>query len=138
MEEFFTKDKANAGVEMPLYEPTGKKSDHSFRILGVDSDEYFKAETAMKRALPAIEAESKLLKTEEEKVAFVSEKQAEWRNRILSAVIAEWTFDKECNEANKLEFLTNAPQIAKAIDSFISDRRVFFSFGQTNLKNSQE
>lgn len=138
MEEFFTKDKANAGVEMPLFTPTGEKSDHSFRILGVDSDAYAKAETAMKRALPTIEAESKLLKGEEAKLAFIADEQTKWRNKILAAVIADWTFDKDCTETNKVEFLTNAPQIAKAVDTFICDRRVFFSFGQANLKISQE
>lgn len=132
MEEFYTKDRANEGVEMPLFKPTGEKTEHSFRILGVDSDAYAKAETAMRRALGGIQAEAKLLGSDEDRLAFVDEKQTYWKNKVLASVIADWTFDQECTEANKIEFLKNAPQIAKAVDTFISDRRLFFSLGQNS------
>lgn len=136
--EFHTKDRANEGVEMPLYTPTGEKSDHWLKILGVDSDAYAKAESAMIRAQPAIKAEAKLLETDEERVAFADEKQEYWKNKILASVIVDWSSDEPCTEENVIEFLTKAPQIAKAVDTFISDRRIFFSLGQANLKNSQK
>ena len=38
MNAFFTRGVANEGVQLPLYLPTGEKSEHWVRILGVDSD----------------------------------------------------------------------------------------------------
>jgi hypothetical protein len=139
MDEFFTRDKANEGVTLPLFRPDdGAKTEHWLKILGVDSDAYFKAETAMRRAMPGVEAEAKSLNGSEEQLTFIAEKQKEWQRKILAAIIADWSFDKECNEANKIEFLSNAPQIAKAVDAFVSDRRLFFRLGQDSLKTSQE
>lgn len=148
MDEFFTRDKANEGVVLPLFRPDdGTKTEHWLKILGVDSDAYFKAETAMRRAMPGIEAEAKSLKGNEEQLTFIAEKQAEWQRKVLAAVIVDWSFDKEgvpekdrkeCTEENKVEFLTKAPQIAKAVDTFVSDRRLFFRLGQDSLKSSQE
>ncbi len=139
MEEFFTKDKANEGKVLPLYNPeTGEKSQHWLKVLGVDSDAYFKAETAMQRAMPGIQAEAKGLDGAEAQLTFVADKQKEWKRKIVAAVIADWSFDKPCNEEEKIDFLTKAPQIVTAVDGFISDRRLFFSLGQANSSNSQE
>jgi hypothetical protein len=139
MDEFFTRDKANEGVTLPLFRPDdGTKTEHWLKILGVDSDAYFKAETAMRRAMPGVEAEAKSLNGAEEQLTFIAEKQKEWQRKVLAAVIVDWSFEKECNEANKIEFLAKAPQIAKAVDTFISDRRLFFRLGQDSLKTSQE
>ncbi len=142
MEEFNTLDEANEGKVLPLYHPkTGEKTEHWLRILGIDSDAYFKAETGMRRAMPGIEAEAKTLNGNEEQLTYIAQKQKEWQRKVLAAVIADWSLEEqygECNEANKIAFLTKAPQIAKAVDTFISDRRLFFRLGQDSLKDSQE
>ena len=44
MDAFFTRGKANEGVQLPLYLPDGSKSEHWVRILGVDSDIFRAAE----------------------------------------------------------------------------------------------
>lgn len=137
--EFSTLDEANEGKFLPLYHPkTGEKTEHWLKILGVDSDAYYRAETAMRRAMPGIEAEAKTMKGAEEQLTLVAQEQKKWQRKVLAAVIVDWSLDKECNEANKIEFLTKAPQIAKAVDTFISDRRLFFRLGQDSLKTSQE
>jgi len=137
--EFSTLTEANEGKILPLFHPkTGEKTEHWLKILGVDSDAYYKAETAMRRAMPGIEAESKTLKGTEEQLNFIAEKQKEWTRKVLAAVIVDWSLPEECNEANKIKFLNQAPQIAKAVDTFISDRRLFFRLGQDSSNNSQE
>ena len=49
MEAFFTRERANEGVEVPLYTPDGTKSQHWIRIRGVDSDAFREAEANSKR-----------------------------------------------------------------------------------------
>ena len=44
MSAFFTRDRANEGIELPLYLPNGRKSEHWLRVLGVDSDAFRLAE----------------------------------------------------------------------------------------------
>jgi len=49
MEAFFTREKANEGIEVPLYLPSGEKSEHWLRIRGVDSDHFRLAEADSRR-----------------------------------------------------------------------------------------
>jgi hypothetical protein len=138
MNEFFTRDKANEGVEVPLYLPTGAKSKHWLKLLGVDSGAYALATARMRQALQGIQAEAGKIEDKEARFVFVNGKQEEWKNRVLSACIPAWSFETECTEAEKLKFLEAAPQIANIVDTFIADRRLFFGMGQAGLKTSQE
>lgn len=49
MSAFHTRSVANEGVELPLYTPTGEKTDEWLRVRGIDSDEFRSAEADAKR-----------------------------------------------------------------------------------------
>lgn len=118
MEQFFTRDRANEGIELPLYIPGGGDSGHRIRIRGVDSDEFRSA------------------KTEEERAAFhaaVKERKP-WGDdeiensalRLLSSLVISWTLPEVCTRENVIRFLRNAPQIRDKVDEISSQRARFF------------
>lgn len=121
MESFFTRQKANEGIELPLYLPDGTKSEHILRIRGVDSDAFKEAEAKGRRRLleaAAEKSEAKLL------AANVANREG-----MLCSLIIGWSFDQPCTEENKLQLLREAPQIADAIDTCASRRSLFFKNG---------
>ena len=136
MEEFFTRDSANDGVEVPLYTPDGKKTDHLLTILGVDSDKHHEAELKQKRLIMALQGQFKNLPPEELEV-MLSAAQRKSELEIYAALIQDWTFEQECNHANKIKFLTNAPQMGHMIDKVASDRSLFFGKRQSSSEDSQ-
>jgi hypothetical protein len=40
MGAFYTRQKANEGIQLPLFLPDGTKTDHWIRIRGIDSDAF--------------------------------------------------------------------------------------------------
>lgn len=119
MEEFFTRQKANEGKVLPLYLPSGEKSEHTITILGIDSDKFKKSDAKMKRA--ALEL-SKDLKDEER-----AEEVEKLRVRLIASMVVSWTFEQACTEDNVVKLLTEAPQIAEAVNQFAANRRAFFA-----------
>jgi hypothetical protein len=136
MEEFFTRETANKGITLPLYTPDGEKSEHSLTILGVDSDAHYKAELNEKRKIMSLQAQVQNL-SPEKRDELVAEMQQACEIEIFAALIGDWTFKQKCSHANKVKFLTNAPQFTTLIDKIASDRKRFFVKGQSNLKDSQ-
>ena len=129
MEQFYTRDKANEGIELPLYLPTGIKSKDSLTVLGVDSDTYNRVNIDEQRKFSKRVEAAALIEDDTERKVFMDEKEDESKVVILSALIKDWTFDQECTEENKVQFLKNAPQIAEAINKFAADRKRFFGKG---------
>lgn len=130
MDAFFTRQRANEGIELPLYLPDGSKTEHSIRIRGVDSDAFKEAEAEGRRKLldaVALKDEAKLA------AATVAN-----RISLLSSLIISWTFEQECNEQNKRQLLTEAPQIADAIDQMAAKRALFFKKGSASSTPSPE
>lgn len=119
MKEFFTRQKANEGRVLPLYLPSGEKSEHTITVLGIDSDTFKKKDNEMKRA--ALEL-SKDLKSDER-----AQEVEKLRVRLIASMVTAWTFDMEFTEANVVNFITEAPQIAEAINQFAANRRAFFA-----------
>lgn len=138
MEEFFTRDSANEGIDFPLYRPDGTKSDHSLRLRSVDSDEYHRANIEVKRKFRMFELEAKGIDDKKKREDYLAEKQREVETFVIASLVKSWTFDKECSRDNIIDFLTNAPQIAQAINRITTQRELFLAKGQDNLKNSQE
>jgi hypothetical protein len=130
MKDFFTRDVANEGIEIPLYLPgTDKPSGEWIRIRGTDSDEFRVAEVQSKRALRRIVEDSK--ETPE------AIHQHEMRKLIASLVIA-WSFPEECTRQNVIDFLLNAPQIQDAINQLAAKRSLFFKNGSAVSVNTPE
>lgn len=118
MESFFTRERANEGVQVPLYLPSGKKSDHWVRIRGVDSDLFRQAEANSKRAAIKIAA----IEDEEERARAIADTKLE----LIASLVIGWSFEKECSLENIKEFLHQAPQIADAVDQVAGKRALFF------------
>jgi hypothetical protein len=121
MEAFHTRAKANDGIRVPLYLPTGEKSEHWIEIYGVDSDAFRLADAASRR--------------EGFKIAQLESQEARDKAtaaltcRLRSKLVKNWSFDMECTEENVYQFLEEAPQIGDAIDRTASSRSVFFGIG---------
>lgn len=119
MESFFTREKANNGVEVPLYLPDGTKSEHHIVIRGVDSDVFREAESESRRKAMEIA----MISDPVEKVQAIRDTKL----RLICSLVISWTFEKECTQENVFEFLREAPQIADAIDQVASKRSLFFA-----------
>lgn len=129
MEQFFTRERANEGIEIPLTLPDGTKSKHWIRILGVDSDLFRAAETAEVRAITA----ASMVKDQEK----LDELNRTSKIRLLSTLVIGWSFDMECTQDNVQHFLTEAPQIADAINELSSKRSLFFVNGSSKPSSMQ-
>lgn len=131
MEDFYTRDKANEGIKVPLYLPDGKESEHSIKIRGVDSDIFRAADTEARRA--ALQIARSGLSDEEKNLAY---KKVE--NKLIASLVISWTFDKECTLDNVVEFLENAPQIKDGIDLKAGNRKAFLEAWSSDSLSTQE
>lgn len=119
MEAFFTRERANEGIEIPLYLPDGTKTEHWLRIRGVDSDHFRLAEAESKRdAMRVAMIEDPL-----ERAKAI----ADAKLNLIAALVISWSFEKECTLENVKEFFRQAPQIADAVDQVASKRALFFA-----------
>lgn len=119
MEAFFTRERANDGIEVPLYLPDGTKTEHWLRIRGVDSDHFRLAEAESKRdAMRVAMIEDPL-----ERAKAI----ADAKLNLIAALVISWSFEKECTLENIKEFFRQAPQIADAVDQVASKRALFFA-----------
>lgn len=128
MEAFFTRQRANEGVELPLFLPDGTPTTHRIRIRGVDSDAFRAAFADSKRRLLEL-AQSK------DKSALDSANADEERLTLIASLVISWTFtDKEgkplpCTPEAVRNLLREAPQLVEAIDQLASRRSLFFGRG---------
>lgn len=124
MEAFFTREKANEGIELPLYLPSGGKSEHSLRIRGVDSDIFRLAEAEAKRdAVRILQLEDKT-----SQAAMIDEAQM----KLLAVLVISWSFPQECAIDNVVAFFRQAPQIADAVNQIAGKRALFFAEGSSS------
>lgn len=128
MEAFFTREKANEGVEVPLYLPSGEKSNHWIRIRGVDSDHFRLAEADSRRQAMNI---ATIDDTLERAKAIADAKLA-----LIAELVISWSFEQECTLENVKDFFRQAPQIADAVDQVASKRALFFGRGSSNSQSS--
>lgn len=124
MEAFFTRQRANEGIKLPLSTPDGKPTTHYIKIRGVDSDAFKTAEAAAKRTAFELVTGEDQTKLEEQILT--------GKLTLLAALVIEWSFDIPCTPETIIAFLREAPQIANEIDTLASRRRLFFAKGLTN------
>lgn len=128
MELFHTRQFANEGIELPLYTPDGKRSEHWMRIRGVDSDEFRLAEAESKRDVMRIaQIENARDRTAEVELSKLT---------LIAALVISWSFPQECTRENVVAFLKEAPQIADAIDTAASKRSLFFAARLSSSANT--
>ncbi len=119
MEAFFTRERANEGIEIPLYLPDGTKTEHWLRIRGVDSDHFRLAEAESKRDAMHVA----MIEDPIERAKAI----ADAKLNLIAALVISWSFEKECTLENIKEFFRQAPQIADAVDQVASKRALFFA-----------
>jgi len=125
--QFFTRQVANEGVDLPLHRPDGSLTDHKIRIRGIDSDAFRKARSDANRRIVDLAA----MKDEGERDAAITTEKL----NLVAALVVSWTFKNEdgtdypCTPENVKAFLSEAPQIADSIDELASRRSLFFKNG---------
>lgn len=129
IKDFFTRENANEGIEVPLYRPGSKeKSGEWIRIRGVDSDEFRAAELESKRAMRSI--------LENPDIKDKDKRHREELTKLLASLVISWSFPEECVRENIIELLSNAPQIEDAINTLAANRALFFKNGSANSVNT--
>ena len=124
IEAFQTRAKANEGQKIPLYTADGILTAHWLKVRGVDSDTFRRAQHIQTRRIAEIAA-----MPEDERETAIVEASLE----MLTALVAEWSFDEPFTHEKVKEFLREAPQIAMEIDKFASRRAFFFKTHSQNL-----
>lgn len=115
MDAFFTRDKANEGIKVPLRTPEGKETEHYLVIRSQWSDSFQKAKAEAYRADLAA-------------IAGQGEVKAEDRTVILTAaLVGGWSFEEECTPENVQKLLREAPQLRDMIDRYASNDARFFT-----------
>lgn len=119
---------------MSLFLPDGSPTEHWLLVAGIDSDVFRKAQSEQNRVTLDL--------SDQKDEGTITEDQAEElfelsRTHLLSATILDWSFDSECTEETKVELLTEAPQIATAINLFVGSRKSFFKNGSKGSTTSQ-
>lgn len=117
-EKFFTRDKANEGVKVPLVTAAGEESEHWFRIRGIDSDNFRIAERDAKRKAIDIAQIGDVQKR--------AEAIREAEVIVIASLVADWSFDEECTVESVTIFLQHAPQIADMINQYSAVKSNFF------------
>lgn len=117
MNEFYTREPANAGKRVMLSRPDGTPTDSWLNVRSRWSDEFRAAQDkALQEAAKASESER------EEAIKRL-------KLDVLASLVASWSFEQPCNAANVREFLENAPQIAERVDKIAGDDVRFFGNG---------
>lgn len=131
-ESFFTRDRANKGIEVPLYDPaTGKKTEEWLRVLGKDSDAYRAEKVASQerlielvRDIPASFAKDSRDKEIDRKI---DEARPDEERRLVASLVSGWSFAEKCTRKAVIEFFENAPQVQDLVDEVASKRVLFFA-----------
>lgn len=127
LEDFFIRDQNNSGIQIPLFRPTGEKSEHWLRIRGVFSDEFQKAR---RQLLSVTQAEVAKDMPADQREEFLQEKRLE----LTAVLIMDWSFEKECTRENVVAFLREAPQIMQQVDKVSSEQALFTTGSLMNSK----
>lgn len=128
MNDFFTREKANEGIQLPLYLPNGLKSEHWVRIIGIDSDTFRAADIEARRDAVRI-AQIDDPKAREEAIA-------KSKRDLVAVLVIDWSFPSPCTHEEVSNFFKEAPQIMDAIDQAASRRALFFANGSSSSQPS--
>lgn len=130
MEQFFTADTAEAGIDLPLYLPSGEKTEYWIKIRGVDSEKFRIAEAQGKRSAVMIASiDNDDLRTK----ALLNA-----RIKLAATLVISWNLKEECNLENVEKLFTKAPQLLDMVDRLASQRSLFFSRKQTSSANGSK
>lgn len=118
MEQFYTRDKANDGVKVPLNTPDGKPTEHYIVIRSRWSDSFQAAQAEVHR--------NDLVAMAEKGKDAPAQDPVERHATLCAALVSGWSFEQECTPDNIREFLKQAPQLRDMIDRYASNDARFF------------
>lgn len=128
LDDFYTRDAANEGFRIDLFDKYGKPSEHYLIIRGAESDEFRLANNdALSQSVLTLSIEDEA----ERNQALLRD-----RAKLIASLIKEWSFDEELTLQSATEFLINAPQIQDQIDSAAADRGRFLAGKSSNSERS--
>lgn len=130
MSSFFTRERANEGIEFTLDLPDGTPTKHRIKIRGMDSDAFKAAKADSRRRL--LELAQRASKAEIDAV------DADAENiRLVATLVVSWTFSEDCTHEGVCKLLREAPQIAEQIDRIAGRRALFMRKESPNSTPSQ-
>lgn len=130
MEKFFTRQKSNEGIKVPLYYPgSNEASGDWLLVVGMESDSFRVAEHQAKRRTLEITRMEEPARTE----AHLDAKRT-----LVASLIKGWSFEKELTHENVMEFLREAPQIEEAVNNIAGRRHLFFVKESSNSVSSPD
>ncbi len=118
IDAFFTRAKANEGIDMPLLLPDGTDSGETMHILGVDSDAFRKATVEKSREMTRI-----LTLPEDER----HEAHDKANAVLLASLVTGWTLETPFTTENVVKLLLESRTVAEQVDSLAADRARFFA-----------
>lgn len=118
IDAFFTRARANEGIEMPLLLPDGTDSGETMHILGVDSDAFRKASAVKSREMTRI-----LTLPEDERHDAHDKANAV----LLASLVTGWSLDTPFTHENVVTLLLESRTVADQVDSLAGDRARFFA-----------
>lgn len=143
-ERFLTRQKANAGVKLPLYDPaTGEETEHWLMLIGRDSDACrlgeLEDDRSLRKRYADVDSKDKaaMRKVQEE----VDKEGPDRVREKIARLVVDWSWRDEepCTKENVIAFLREAPQVAEAIDAFTSNRASFFGLAaKTSLPSPKQ
>lgn len=115
-QDFYVKKKAEQGRRVDLSSPEGTPSGHWMVIRSVLSSQY---EQTFKQISHDALNEVMQIAMAGDKSAVAQLSKTLGRNRkarLVASLIADWSFDAECSEQEKIKFLISAPRLRRQIE----------------------
>lgn len=127
MDLFKIRDLANEGIKVDLATPDGKSTDHWLKVRSIWSDDFQAARAEVLRLSVEDGKKAAGLKGKEAEKA---RKEGATRRQaaLIASLISDWSFkDKPCTDANKLQFMLDAPQIRARVEQIADADQLFFA-----------
>lgn len=139
LSDYFTREKANEGLRLPLRTPEGVDEGDWVHIQGIDSDAFREARVEQSRRLMAIAQIGEEAKTPEERERCAAIRKDAARDndlRVTASLITAWSFEEPPTEEAKMTLLREAPYIQQQIDGVAFNRSSFFGRKSSSLSSS--
>ena len=124
IKELFTRKRHNEGVRVDVKDESGIVVGW-IRVRGLDSDTYRTAHDAGNQAMVRLAAVVRAKDAGAPLLSATQEEKDEAKLAERVALVAEWSFDDECNVANVTELFSEAPYLSDQIYYVACDRDRF-------------
>lgn len=118
IDAFFTRERSNQGIQIALKLPDGEDSGETLTILGVDGDNFRKAQAERYKKNLLI---MQLPEEEQQAAKELADTQ------LLAELVGGWSMATEFNIENATKLLTESPMIRNLVDSTSAKRASFFA-----------